>query len=133
MYKVLGAVAVVAALAIATSLVSAVVLHSAQAKENRQIAALDHEQSVEQNEISSLRSQVGAKNTVARKTAVKKDVARVMAARPRCALPQPIGQPGFAVASPELLRTIRQASFTAWNTPAGIPFSSDTSASGHCG
>ena len=133
MYKVLWAVAIVAALALGTSIISAVVLSSAQAKENRQIATLDHEQSVEQNEISSLRTQVRAKNAVAKKTAAKNDAASVTATRPRCEPPQPIGQPGFAVASPELLRTIRQASFTAWNARAGIPFSSDTSASGHCG
>jgi hypothetical protein len=133
MYKVLWAIAVVAVLALGTSIITAVFLHSAQAKDNRQIATLDHEQSVEQSEITSLRAQVRAKNTVARTTAVKNNVARVTAVGPRCALPQPIGQPGFAVASPELLCTIRQASFTAWNARAGIPFSSDTSASGHCG
>jgi len=133
MYKVLWAVAIVAIIALGTSIVSAVALHSAQAKDNRQIGTLDHEESVQQNEISSLRSQLRAKVTAARQTAMTNNVARATAVRPRCVLPQPIAQPGFAVASPELLCTIRQASFTAWNARAGIPFSSDTSASGHCG
>jgi Cys-tRNA(Pro)/Cys-tRNA(Cys) deacylase len=46
---------------------------------------------------------------------------------------QPIGQPGFAAALPELGLTIRQDSSTAWKSRAGICLSSETSASGHCG
>jgi len=44
-----------------------------------------------------------------------------------------MGQPDFARASPESGATIRQDSSTAWNAFAGMPFSSDTRASGHCG
>jgi hypothetical protein len=47
--------------------------------------------------------------------------------------PQPIGQPRLALASPELRLTIRHDSSTAWKSLAGISFSSDTRASGHCG
>jgi len=123
MYKILTALAVVALLALGTSIIASLTLHSSIDKQSRQIGALDRAEATDHKEIAVLEGEVHA-------TKAK----QVTSARPRCTrAPQPIGQPGFAVASPEFLLTIRQDSLTAWNALAGISLSSDTSASGHCG
>lgn len=79
MRKVLWAVAVIAALALGSSIVSTVVLHSTTAKEARQIAVLNHRQSVEQKEISGL--EVRTAKASARDGSASKDVLSVTAAR----------------------------------------------------
>lgn len=61
MHKALWAVAVIAALALGSSVVSAVVYRSTAAKEARQIAVLNHELSVDRNELSVLRREIHAK------------------------------------------------------------------------
>lgn len=124
MYKILTALAVVALLALGTSIIASLTLHSSIDKQSRQIGALDRAEAADHKEIAVLQGEVHA----------TKATQQVTSARPRCTrAPQPIGQPGFAVASPEFLLTIRQDSLTAWNALAGIVLSSDTSASGHCG
>jgi hypothetical protein len=124
MYKILTALAVVALLALGTSIIASLTLHSSIDKQSRQISALDRAEAADHKEIAVLEGEVHTTKTTQ----------QVTSARPRCTrAPQPIGQPGFAVASPEFLLTIRQDSLTAWNALAGISLSSDTSASGHCG
>lgn len=124
MYKILTALAVVALLALGTSIIASLTLHSSIDKQSRQISALDRAEAADHKEIAVLEGEVHT-------TKAKQ---QVTSAWPRCTRAlQPIGQPGFAVASPEFLLTIRQDSLTAWNALAGISLSSDTSASGHCG
>jgi hypothetical protein len=133
MQKVLWVIAVVAAVALGTSVVSTIVLHSALAKDARELSVLKRAESVDQSEIAKLRERLHPKKTLSRDNSAKTSHASVTAARPSRAEPQPMGQPGFAVASPEFSCTIRHDSLTAWNALAGMPLSSDTSASGHCG
>ncbi len=124
MHKILTALAVVALLALGTSIIGTLALHSSVAKQSRQISSLNRAEAADHKEIAALQTELSP----------KKSRHRTAAARLTCAsVPQPIGQPGFAVASPEFLLTLRQDSLTAWNALAGIPFRSDTSASGHCG
>jgi hypothetical protein len=124
MHKILTVVAVVAMVSLGTSVVAAFVLHSSVAKQSHQIGALQQAENADHKEIVALEAKVAAANKHRKLTA----------ALLRCTpAAQPIGQPGFAFATPELLFTIRQDSLTAWKALAGMPLSSDTSASGHCG
>jgi hypothetical protein len=124
MHKILTALAVVALLALGTSIIASIALHSSIDKQSHQISALDRAEAADHKEITMLEGKVRA--TTAGQ--------HITSARPPCApARQPIGQPGLALASPSFLLTIRQDSLTAWNALAGMPFSSDTSAPGHCG
>jgi hypothetical protein len=123
MYKILTALAVVAIAALGTSIIATVLLHSSISRESRQIKALQGAENSDNHRLSALANEVGANKHK-----------KLTAARQRCThVSQPMGQPVLAVARPESLFTIRQDSLTAWNALAGIPLSSDTSASGHCG
>jgi hypothetical protein len=124
MYKILTAVAVVAIVALGTSIIATILLRSSIDGQSRKISALEQVENSDHKKIAALESEVGANNKRRKLTA---DLLRCAQAT------QPIGQPGFALAAPELLFTIRQDSLTAWKALAGMPLSSDTSASGHCG
>jgi hypothetical protein len=119
MYKILTALAVVAIAALGTSIIATVLLHSSISRESRQIKALQGAENSDNHRLSALANEVGANKHK-----------KLTAARQRCTH---VSQPILAVARPESLFTIRQDSLTAWNALAGIPLSSDTSASGHCG
>jgi hypothetical protein len=124
MYRILTAVAVVALVALSTSIIATILLHSSISRQSTQISSLQRAESSDHQEIAALEGEVGAANKHKKLTA----------ARLRCGqLPQPMGQPALAFASPELLFTIRHDSLTAWKALAGIRLSSDTKASGHCG
>jgi hypothetical protein len=124
MYKILTALAVVALAALGTTIIATVLLHSSISKQTREIKALESAEHSDHQKIATLEGEVGA--------AAKHK--KLTAAERRCPqVPQPMGQPVFAFAAPESLFTIRQDSLTAWNALAGIPLSSDTSPSGHCG
>jgi len=114
--------------ALGTSIVTSLLQSSDISRQSRQISTLNHEESADRKAISTLQAELQAKTVSA--TASSQQISRVVMSPRSC---YAIGQPGFAVASPEFLLTIRQASLTAWNALAGIPFSSVTSASGHCG
>jgi uncharacterized protein HemX len=58
MYKVLGVVCVVAALALGTSVVTAVIQRSDYAKESNQISNLKTEQSASKRELGTLRAEL---------------------------------------------------------------------------
>jgi hypothetical protein len=124
MYKVLTALAVVALAALGTTIIATVLLHSSISKQSGEIKTLESAEHSDHQKIAALQGEVSA--------AAKHK--KLTAARQRCGqLPQPIGQPVLAFAAPESPLTMRQDSLTAWNALAGIPLSSDTSASGHCG
>ncbi len=123
MHKILTALAVVALLALGTSIIASVALHSSIDKQSHQISSLDRAEAADHKEITVLQGEVRA--TTAGQ--------QITSARPTCTPGrQPTGQPGFALASSEFLLTIRQDSLTAFNALAGMPLSSDTSAPGHC-
>jgi len=122
MYKILTVLAVVALGALGTSIIATILLHAAISKQSKQISGLERVENSDNHKLAALQNEVGANKHK-----------KLTAALHCTQLPQPIWQPGLAVASPELLLTMRQDSLTAWNAPAGIPFSRDTSASGHCG
>jgi hypothetical protein len=124
MHKFLTAISVVALIALGTSIVATVLLHSSIARQSGQIRALERAESTDHKKIAALETEMAASGKGKTLTAARRTCRQ---------LPQPMGQPGFAAAAPELLFTIRQASSTASNALAGIPFSSDTKASGHCG
>jgi hypothetical protein len=124
MHKILTALAVVALVALGTSVIASLILHSSIDRQSRQIGALDRAEAGDHKIIVALEKELRGKKAGHRAAA---------AARAEMNGTQPIGQPAFAVASPECLFTIRQDSLTAWNALAGIPFRSETSASGHCG
>jgi hypothetical protein len=132
MHKILTAVAVLALLALGTSIVATVVLRSSIDKQSRQIGALDRAETADHKEITALQGEL-------RTTKAQHQLAAAAASaatRTQRCLPgesRPIGWPGLAVASPEFLLIIRQASSTAWNPLAGVPLSSDTSPPGRCG
>ncbi len=130
MHKILTALAVVALVALGTSIIGTVILRSSVDKQSHQIRALERAETADHKEIAALeKEQRGKRGSHGVATAH-----RVIATRLTCAnAAQPIGQPAFAVASPDFLLTIRQDSLTAWNALAGIPLRSETSASGHCG
>lgn len=124
MYRILTAVAVVALAALSTSIIATVLLHSSISGQSRKISALQNAENADHKKISALQTEVGA--ATKHKT--------LTAARPRCThVPQPMGQPALAFVAPESLLTIRHDSLTAWKALAGMPLSSATSASGHCG
>lgn len=124
MYKVLTALAVVALAALGTTIIATVLLHSSISKQSREIKALESAEHSDHQKIATLEGEVNSATRHKKLTAAER----------RCAQPfQPMGQPALAFAAPESLFTIRQDSLTAWSASAGIPLSSDTSASGHCG
>jgi len=66
MRKALWALAVLAAVALGTSVITAIVAGSAHARESRQIATLEHEQTVDQKEITALTGELHAAKASAR-------------------------------------------------------------------
>ena len=62
MQKALWALAVLAAITLGTSIATAIIDGSAQARQSNQIATLEHEQSVDQKEITTLTNEVDAEN-----------------------------------------------------------------------
>jgi uncharacterized protein involved in copper resistance len=125
MHKILTALAVVALVALGTSIIASLILRSSIDKQARQIGALDRAEAADHREISRLQAELHTAKADHQVTSAP--TATMAASR----VIHPIGQPGLAVASPELLLTIRHDSLTAWNALAGIPLSSDTSAPGH--
>lgn len=120
MYKILTVVAVVALVALSTSIVATVLLHS----QSHQIGAIQRAENADHKKLVALEGALASAS----------NDKKLAAARLLCTqVHQPMGQPGLALAAPELLFTIRQDSLTAWNALAGIPLSNDTNASGHCG
>ncbi len=101
MRKALWSLAVLAAVALGTSVITAIVEGSAQATQSRQIATLDHEQSVDHKEIAALNGELHAAKTDARRRAATTAQLSVTAAR--CTAPQPMAQLGLTLASPDFL------------------------------
>jgi hypothetical protein len=62
MRKALWTLAVLAAISLGTSIVTAILDGSAQARQSNQIATLEHEQSVDQKEITALMGELHAEN-----------------------------------------------------------------------
>jgi hypothetical protein len=101
MRKALWALAVLAAVALGTSVITAIVEGSAQATQSRQIATLEHEQTVDQKEIAALTGELHAAKTDARRKAAT--TAQLSITAVRCAAPQPIARLGVALPSPDFL------------------------------
>ena len=122
MHRILTAVAVVALAALGVSIIATVLLHSSINSQSRKISALQQAETADHKMIAALEAQAANKQR------------KLTTALLRCTQnTQPMEQPRFGFAAPELLFTIRQDSLTAWKALAGMPLSSDTSASGHCG
>ena len=66
MQKALWALAVVAAVALGTSIITATLDGSAQTKQSHQIATLEHEQSADHKELATLSNELHTKNAGAR-------------------------------------------------------------------
>jgi hypothetical protein len=96
MRKALWALAMLAAVALGTSVITAILDGSAQAKQSRQIATLQHEQSVDHAEIAALTGELHAAKASSGRKASTTAQASVTAAR--CARAQPTGL--LAAASP---------------------------------
>jgi hypothetical protein len=94
MRKALWALAVLAAVALGTSVITAIVEGSAQARASRQ-------QTVDQKEIAALTGELHAAKTDARRKAVT--TAQLSITAVRCAALQPIARLGLALPSPDLL------------------------------
>lgn len=101
MRKALWALAVLAAVALGTSVITAIVEGSAQARASRQIATLEHEQTVDQKEIAALTGELHAAKASGRPKAPT--TAQLSMTAARCARPQPIARLGVALASPDFL------------------------------
>lgn len=69
MHRVLTVIAVVALLALGSSVIGSLVLRSSISKEQRQISALDHGLAADKQAISALRGQINAKKIQHRVTA----------------------------------------------------------------
>jgi hypothetical protein len=124
MYKVLTALAVLAVAALGTTIIATVLLHSSISQQSGEIKALESAEHSDHQKIATLEGEVSSATKHKKLTTAER----------RCRQPsQPMGQPVLAFTAPESLFTIRQDSLTAWNAPAGIPLSNETSASGHCG
>jgi hypothetical protein len=96
MRKALWALAMLAAVALGTSIITAILDGSAQARQSQQIATLQHEQSVDHAEIAALTGELhAAKAGMGRKAAA---TAQASVTAERCARAEPTGQ--LAVASP---------------------------------
>jgi hypothetical protein len=96
MRKALWALAMLAAVALGTSVITAILDGSAQARQSRQIATLQHEQSVDHAEIATLTGELHAAKAGSGRKSATTAQASVTAAR--CARAQSTGQ--LAVASP---------------------------------
>jgi hypothetical protein len=105
MRKALWALAVLAAVALGTSVITAILDGSAQARDTRQIATLTREQSVDQKEIAALTGELHAAKADGRpKPGTTAQLGMTVA---RCTRPQPIAQLGLALASPDFLMCSR--------------------------
>jgi hypothetical protein len=104
MHKILTAIAVVALGALSTSVIATILLHSAAARQSRQISALATAEHSDNQKIAVLQSEMSAATKHKKLTAAQRRCMPLPLPQP-----QPIGQPGLLLAAPRLVVTIRHA------------------------